>query len=268
MRSVSVTERNQTPTDVFKKSSYLSTSIPLSQDKINRLLAGEEPAASTQLSQQAMEQSQKEVLQARNSIIELNQNKTNAVVNDIDTYFSGMLSHSSLSSLDMGGLISEALQTPGGQGNSTTMSMDLSLTQAKLNYLVQKFTPAEQQAAGFSEINNYIAQKASAQDAVLKDLTSASLAIAKQTGDKEGETGFSQQLDLLNAGQHASQNERRDMLSLTRSTSDSAAWFSGLRQMSRTSDDADFFKDITSSHVAALQQQWNTFMQSVAAIAA
>lgn len=268
MSSVSVTERNQTQTDVFKNNSHLPTSISLSQDKLNRLLAGEEPAASTQLSQQAMEQSQKEVLQARNSIIELNQSKTNAVVNDIDTYFSGMLSQSSLSSLDMGGLISEALQTPDGQGNSTTMSMDLSLTQAKLNYLLQKFIPAEQQAAAFTEINDYISQKSSAQDAVLKDLTSASRAIAKQTGDKEGETHFSQQLDLLNAGQHATQNERRDMLSLTKGTSDSAAWFSGLYQMSRTSDDADFFKDIASSHVAALQQQWNTFLQRVAVITA
>lgn len=183
MSSVSVTDLSQTQNDVFKKTVNLSTSITLSQEKIERMRAGETPA-NPQLSQEAIDKSEKEMLQTRNSIIELNQSKTNAIVNDIDTYFSGMLSQSSLSSLDMGGLISEALQTPGGSGNSTTLSMDLSLTRA--NLLAQKFVPSEHQAASVAEINNYLAKKTDDQDDIVKDMTSRSLAIAKQYGDTAG----------------------------------------------------------------------------------
>ena len=266
MSSVSVTDLSQTQTDVFKKPVNTPVSIPLSQEKIERMRAGETPVT-PQLSQDAIDKSQKALLQARNTNIELNTSKANAIVNDIDTYFSGMLSHSSLSSLDMGGLISEALQTPDGSGNSTTLSMDLSLTQAKLNLLVQKFVPTEHQAASVAEINHYLAKKTDDQDDIVKDMTSRSLAIAKQYGDTAGEKSLSEQLLQLNAGQHETQNERRDMLSLTNSTTDSSAWFSGLRQGIGTRNDADFFKDIASGHVAKLQQQWATFMQSVNAIA-
>lgn len=267
MSSVSVTDLSQTQNDVFKKPVNLPTTITLSQEKIERIRAGETPA-NPQLSQEAIDKSEKEMLQTRNSIIELNQSKTNAIVNDIDTYFSGMLSQSSLSSLDMGGLISEALQTPGGSGNSTTLSMDLSLTQAKLNFLAQKFVPIEHQAASVAEINNYLAKKTDDQDDIVKDMTSRSLAIAKQYGDTAGEKSLSEQLMQLNAGQHETQNERRDMLSLTNSITDSSVWFTGLRQRSGAGNETDFFKDIASSHVAKLQQQWEKFTTMVSVITA
>lgn len=72
----------------------------------------------------------------------------------------------------------------------------------------------------------------------------------------------------LNAGQHETQNERRDMLSLTNSTTDSSVWFSGLRQRSGAGNETDFFKDIASSHVAKLQQQWEKFTTMVNVITA
>ncbi|MEC5319265.1 hypothetical protein VSX61_09975 [Brenneria populi subsp. brevivirga] len=257
MGSVSTLGITQTQPDVFEKSINSPASIILSQEKVSRIHAGETPA--TQLSQEAIDKSQKELLQTRNSIIELNKSQTNAVVNDIDTFFSGMLTHSSVSSSDMGGLISEALQTPGGSGNSTTISMDLSLTQAKLNHLVEKFIPSEYQAATFSEISDYVYEKASAQDDILKEMTSRSLAIAKQYGDQSGVNNFSEQLDLLDSGQHVTQTERNDMLSLTNSTTDSSSWFSGLRQSVNMNNDTDFFKNIETSHINQLQQQWKKF---------
>ncbi|EXU74123.1 hypothetical protein [Erwinia mallotivora] len=259
MSSISTTGMAQS--DVFSKPVNTATSLVLSEEKISQIKAGETPAI--QLSQEATEKSQQALLQSRNSIIALTKSQTNAVTNDVDTFFSGMLTHSTASSADMGGLISEALQTPGGSGNSTTNSMDLSLTQAKLNYLVEKFVPAEYQAATRSEINNYVTSKATGQDEILKDMTSRSLAIAQQYGDQEGVKNFSQQLDLLSSGQHETQTERSAMLSLTNSTSDSSSWFSGLHQMVNENDDADFFKSIESSHITQLQQQWEKFTSMV-----
>lgn len=260
MSSMSVTDLSQTQTDVFKKSIATPTTIRLSQEKIDGIHAGEEPApATTDLSPEAIEKAQKEVLQTRNNIIELNKSKTNAVINDVDTFFSGMLSQASVSSLDMGGLISEALQSPDGAGNATTSAMDLSMTQAKLNALVEKFVPAEHQAASYAEIDHYVSKKASDQDALLKETTNSSLAIASQQGDMAGVEKYQQQLNLLESGQHATQIERQAMLDLTNSTTDSSAWFSGLRQSVNASADTGFFKDLATAHIAKLEAQWQKF---------
>lgn len=250
-----------TQTDVFEKKLNTPTSFVLSQETISRIHSEEKPAS--QLSQEAIDKNLKELLQARNSTIEINKSQTNAVVNDIDTFFSGMLSHSSVSSLDMGGLISKAIQAPGGSGNSTTMSMDLSVTQAKLNYLVQEFIPSQYQADTLSEVKNYVYSKASAQDELSKDTTRQSLVIAKQQGNLSDEEYLSGQLDLLNAGQHITQTERNDMLSLTSSTTDSSTWFSELRQIVSLNNDTDFFKTIETSHINQLQQEWNQFTDLV-----
>lgn len=244
--------------DVFSKQENMPKTIPLARETVNRLIA-DAPSSTTQLSKEAIDKNLKEVIQIRNSTIEKNRSTTNGITNDIDTWFSALQSHSSLSKTDMSGLISDALHSYTGSGNSTTLSMDLAVTQGMLNKLVERFVPADQQAESYREVEKFVSDKASAQDAVLQDLTQRSLDIARQYGDTAGVTQFEQQLDSISHGEHATQKERDAMLSITDTTASSAGWLSAFTQLVHNSGDNDFFKRISYDHISQLATRIEQF---------
>lgn len=238
-------------TDIFSKQASLPKTIPLSKETVNRLIS-DAPSATTQLSKEAIDKNLKEVIQIRNSTLEKSSSATNGITNEIDTYFSALQSHSSLSRTDMSGLISDALQSYTGSGNSTTLSMDLAVTQGMLNKLVERFVPSDKQAESYREVEKFVSDKVTAEDAILQDLTQRSLNIARQYGDTAGVTQFQQQLDSISYGQHATQKERDAMLNITGHTESSAGWLSAFTQGVNNSGDSDFFKRISYDHITQL----------------
>lgn len=261
MSSVNMLGITPRPDADLKNNFSTTQSIPLAEEKLSRIHADE--AQPVQLSKEAIEKNQKEILQVRNRDLKSNLSQQNLIVNDIDKYFSKLQLHSSMSDLDMGGLISEALQVPGGSGNSTTLSMDLTATKAKLDYLVNKFVPSEHHSESFLEVDAYISKKASDNDNVIEKLTSASLEIAIQYNRGSDAIYYKQQVDLLDIGQQNSQIERNKMLSLPNSTSDSSSWLSGLHRIIDSNADDAFSKNIERAHITKLTQQWTKFTELV-----
>lgn len=259
---ISSTENSIKGVDVFSKRENIPETIPLSKETVNRLLSGA-PSATTQLSREAIDKNQKEVILIRNSIIEKSSSATNGITNDIDTWFSALQSHASLSRTDMSGLISDALQSYNGSGNSTTLSMDLAVTRGMLNKLVERFVPADHQAESYREVEKFVSGKVTEQDTILQDLTQRSLDIARQYGDTAGVTQYQQQLDSISHGQHETQKERDAMLNITGTTASSAGWLSGFRQMVSQSSDPDFFKRISYDHLSQLGSRIEQFVNKV-----
>ncbi len=248
-------------TDVFSKQENIPRSIVLTKAQVSQLISDAE-SVTPQLSQEAIDKNMKEVVASRNSIIEKTRSPVNNIINDVDTYFSSTLSYSSLPETSMSSLISDALQSYSGSGNSTTLSMDLAVTKGMLTKLVQSFVPEEHQAQSFSEVEKFVSARASEQDEILRDLTSRSLDIARQYGSQSDKDYYQQQLDLLGSGQHDTQKERDAMLTLT-STDSTAGWLSGLTQMVSKSNDSDFFKSISNEHISELKSRLEQFMNKL-----
>lgn len=247
--------------DAFSKQEHLAKSIVLTKEQVSQLISGAK-SVTPQLSQEAIDKNLKEVLASRNSTIEMSKIPVNSIINDVDTNFSSTLSHSSLPEIAMSSLISDALQSYSGSGNSTTLSMDLAVAKGMLTKLVQSFIPEEYQAQSFSEVEKFVSAKASAQDEILRDLTSTSLDIARQYGNQSDKDYYQHQLDLLGSGQHDTQKERDAMLTLTSSDS-TIGWLSGLTQIVSKSNDSDFFKSISNEHISELKSRLEQFMNKL-----
>ncbi|PZL91717.1 hypothetical protein CKF43_16785 [Pantoea graminicola] len=248
---ISASENSLIGADVFSKQQSLPRTITLTQEQVSKLI-DPAPSALPQLSQAARDKNLSEVVQLRNGIMDKSRAATHGITNEIDTWFSALQSDATLSATDMSGLISDALQSYSGSGNSTTLSMDLAVTKGMLNKLVERFVPGEKQADSFREVAKFVADKVKTQDTLLHDLTRQSLDIARQYGDSAGVNQFQQQLDLLSRGEHETQKERDALFSLTDATDSSAGWLSGFRQMVSQSSDSDFFKSISYDHIAQL----------------
>ncbi|WP_288474824.1 hypothetical protein [uncultured Pantoea sp.] len=248
---ISASENSLTGVDVFSKQASLPKTIPLTKEQVSRVI-DTAPSALPQLSQAARDKNLNEVIQLRNGILDQSRAVTNGIINDIDTGFAALQSDATLSETDMAGLISDALQSYSGSGNTTTLSMDLAVTKGMLNKLVERFVPEEKQADSYREVAKFVADKVRAQDTLLHDLTQQSLDIARQYGDSAGVNQFQQQRDLLSRGEHETQKERDTLFSLTDTSGSSAGWLSGFRQVVSQSSDSDFFKSISYDHIAQL----------------
>ena len=244
--------------DLSAKAERYGGNISLAQEDVS-LLKANVGTLTPSLSQEAIEKSMNDLLQSRNSIIIQSRSQVNGISNDVDSYFSSLQADSSLSPEEMSGLIAGALQSYDGSGNSTTLSMDLAVTKGMLRKLVKSFVPEAAQAQSFSEVDRFISAKKKAQDELLRDMTSRSLDIARQYGTQSDQQYFEQQLELLSAGTHDTQNQRAQMLSVTESSDDSSAWLSALAQTINKNDDSDFFKNISAEHINGLKIRIKAF---------
>jgi len=163
----------------------------------------------------------------------------------------------------MGSLVGKAITSPDDSGDAVTQSMDLAMSKAKLNSLVDKFIPAEYRQEAAAKVDSYIQKKTAESDNIRTSLNQAALAAARQAGDAEGINNAQHQLDLLSSGLHPSQTQRREMLDLA-SSSDSSDWFSGFHAtVSQGSSASSPYYSIELEHISKLQTQWDTFMAEV-----
>lgn len=230
------------------------------------------PAAASsgsEISQEARDKALKEVAKTKSQMIQA-QASHSLLINDpqIGELVKALEDSTPSGINDMAGLISTALTAPAGSGTANTLSQDLALSKAKLNYLVTKFIPPAQQDAAGALVDRYVEQKAQGQDDVYIALKKTQLDIDKQTGN--GEQAQTQQaLDALQQGQAALQTQRNAMLHLVDDTTDSAAWFTALRQtLPASSSDYDPGHRIELAHIDSLQAQWEAFTADVARLTA
>ncbi|WP_343463914.1 hypothetical protein [Pantoea sp.] len=226
-------------------------------------------SSGSEISQEAREKALREVANTKSQMIQA-QASHSLLINDpqIGEWVNAIEDHAPIGINDMAGLISTALNAPAGSGTANTLSQDLALSKAKLNYLVTKFIPPAQQDAAGALVDRYIEQKTQGQDNVYIALKKTQLAIDKQTGNGE-ETQTQQALDALQHGQAALQTQRSAMLHLVDDTTNSADWFTTLRQtLPASSGDYDPGHSIELAHIDALQAQWEAFTAEVARLTA
>ncbi|EOI5798835.1 hypothetical protein ACMS1M_002996 [Cronobacter dublinensis] len=179
---------------------------------------------------------------------------------EIADNFAGFAELSNLSGLDMGTLLSEALNAPDSSANTATSDMDLAMKQAKLNYIVSNYVPQENQAKAQTMVSDWLSKQSAGQDDVMKTMTKAFIDIAKQTGDMASVKQYDNQLSQLDAGKHESQTRRAETLAITSQMSTPSAWFAGFASKVNESQDPASVKQLEKAHIDALKSQWDLFL--------
>nr|WP_208091955.1 hypothetical protein [Cronobacter turicensis] len=241
--------------------------VSISTDKTSAVQSGSEPGVNAGQSKEEQEKNLQNLLAQRRAVLEQQANSSVPGIilhSEISDNFADFSTLSTLSSLDMGSLLSEALNTPAAStSNSTTGDMDLAMQQAKLNYIVTQYVPQENQAKAQEMVSGWLAKKTAAQDDMMKTMTKAFIDIAKQNGDMASVKQSEDQLSLLDAGKSESQKARNDMLAVTATSSSAPEWFSGFMRKVNESQDPASVKQLEKAHIDALKSQWDIFLARV-----
>ncbi|EOC1348264.1 hypothetical protein ACI093_003371 [Cronobacter turicensis] len=241
--------------------------VSISTDKTSAVQSGSEPGVNAGQSKEEQEKNLQNLLAQRRAVLEQQANSSVPGIvlhSEISDNFADFSTLSTLSSLDMGSLLSEALNTPAAStSNSTTGDMDLAMQQAKLNYLVAQYVPQENQAKAQDIVTAWMTKKTAAQDDMMKTMTKAFIDIAKQNGDMASVKQSEDQLSLLDAGKSESQKARNDMLAVTATSSSAPEWFSGFMRKVNESQDPASVKQLEKAHIDALKSQWDIFLARV-----
>ncbi|EOC0587723.1 hypothetical protein ACI01G_002917 [Cronobacter sakazakii] len=241
--------------------------VAISADKASAVQSGSDTPVNAGQSKEEREKSLQNMLAQRRAVLEQQANSSVpglVLHSEINDNFADFSKLSTLSSLDMGSLLSEALNTPAAStSNSTTSDMDLAMQQAKLNYLVAKYVPQENQAKAQDIVTAWMTKKTAARDDEMKTMTQAFIDIAKQNGDMASVKQYENQLSLLEAGKGESQKARNDILAVTAGSTSAPEWFSGFMSKVNESRDPTPVKQLEKAHVDALKAQWDTFLARV-----
>lgn len=178
----------------------------------------------------------------------------NDAVSFIDFFY-----HSNISADDMATALHQALTSPQGSGDETTLGMDVAMTQAKLNYVVDKFVTADYQQQARDFVAGFVAKKGEQADQTNRAALSQSAALAQSLGDSGQAKQSQQAIEQLDAGTHASQLDRKAMLAITADGRDSNSWFAQMNQRVENSGSLPFITALEKNHLSALQQQWTQF---------
>ena len=178
----------------------------------------------------------------------------NDAVSFIDFFY-----HSNISADDMATALHQALTSPQGSGDETTLGMDVAMTQAKLNYVVDKFVTADYQQQARDFVAGFVAKKGEQADQTNRAVLSQSAALAQSPGDSGQAKQSQQAIEQLDAGTHASQLDRKAMLAITADGRDSNSWFAQMNQRVESSGSLPFITALEKNHLSALQQQWTQF---------
>lgn len=178
----------------------------------------------------------------------------NDAVSFIDFFY-----HSNISADDMATALHQALTSPQGSGDETTLGMDVAMTQAKLNYVVDKFVTADYQQQARDFVAGFVTKKGEQADQTNRAVLSQSAALAQSPGDSGQAKQSQQAIEQLDAGTHASQLDRKAMLAITADGRDSNSWFAQMNQRVENSGSLPFITALEKNHLSALQQQWTQF---------
>ena len=181
-----------------------------------------------------------------------------ATANDAVSFID-FFQHSTINADDMATALHQALTSPQGSGDETTLGMDVAMTQAKLNYVVDKFVSADYQQQARDFVAGFVAKKGEQADQTNRAALTQSAALAQSMGDTAQAKQSQQAIEQLDAGTHSSQTDRKAMLAITANADDSSSWFAQMNQRVENSGSLPFVTALEKNHIGALQQQWSQF---------
>ena len=174
--------------------------------------------------------------------------------------FQAFFQHATVEADEMADALHSALMSPGQGGDVATNARDLALTQARLNLVVEKYVSSDYQSEAGAFVSQFIDDKASQADQVNKVALTQAAKLAQSLGDNEQARHHLDAIAQLNAGTHASQRIRNEMLTLTAGSHDSEVWFSSINQWVNDNHGLSWSVEVEKSHLSALQAQWQTFV--------
>jgi len=180
-----------------------------------------------------------------------------ATANDAVSFIE-FFQHATINADVMATALHQALTSPQGSGDETTLGMDVAMTQAKLNYVVDKFVSADYQQQARDFVAGFVAKKGEQADQTNRAALTQSAALAQSLGDTGQAKQSQQAIEQLDAGTHASQTDRKAMLAIT-NAGESDSWFAQMNQRVENSGSLPFITALEKSHLGALQQQWTQF---------
>ena len=181
-----------------------------------------------------------------------------ATANDAVSFID-FFQHSTINADDMATALHQALTSPQGSGDETTLGMDVAMTQAKLNYVVDKFVSADYQQQARDFVAGFVAKKGEQADQTNRAALTQSAELAQSMGDTAQAKQSQQAIEQLDAGTHSSQTDRKAMLAITANADDSNSWFAQMNQRVENSGSLPFVTTLEKNHIGALQQQWSQF---------
>ncbi|MGY5955767.1 DUF5610 domain-containing protein [Kosakonia sp. BK9b] len=180
--------------------------------------------------------------------------------------FIDFFQHSTVAADDMANALHQAMTSPEVSGDYTTNAMDLALTQAKLNKVVQQYVSADYQQQASDFVAQFIREKADQADQQTRVVLTQAATLAQSLGDSGQAQHHQEAIAQLSAGTHASQTVRNEMLQLTAGSKDSDVWFTQLNDRVNASPSLPYISEMEKSHISALQQQWQSFVNNVSAV--
>lgn len=174
--------------------------------------------------------------------------------------FQGFFQNATVSADDMADALHKALTSPTQNGDYATNAMDLALTQAKLNLVVQKYVAADYQNEANAFVTQFIGEKNAQADQMTKVVLTQAIKLSQSLGDRDQARHHLDAIAQLREGTHSSQTIRNEMLSLTASTTDSQAWFSSINNWVEGNRSLPYILEIEKGHINALQEQWQSFV--------
>lgn len=146
-----------------------------------------------------------------------------------------------------------ALSSVPGSGTQLTDSMDLAMTQAKLNKLVDENIAADWQPLARQTVQQFIQAKVTMQDNEWQSVAKQDIALAASRGDDASQAQAESDLAVLQAGNSHHQQLRTAFLELTRDTTNSDDWFSTFSAAIHGKGALEYEEQM---HVHALSKQW------------
>lgn len=177
--------------------------------------------------------------------------------------FQGFFQNATVSADEMADALHKALTSPSQNGDYTTNAMDLALTQAKLNQVVQTYVAADYQNEASAFVTQFIGDKTAQADQMTKVVLTQATKLSQSLGDREQAQHHLDAIAQLSEGTHSSQTIRNEMLSLTASSADSDAWFSSISNWVEKNRSLPYILEIEKGHISALQEQWQSFVASL-----
>ena len=174
--------------------------------------------------------------------------------------FQAFFQNATVSADEMADALHKALSSPTQSGDYTTNAMDLALTQAKLNLVVQKYVTTDYQNEASAFVARFIGEKSSQVDQMTKVVLTQANRLSESLGDRDQAQHHQDAIAQLTEGTHPSQKIRNEMLSLTASTTDSEAWFSSINNWVEQNRSLPYILEIEKGHISALHEQWQSFV--------
>lgn len=244
-----------------------SIAVTISAEALARGMEGQTPPTKEQI-----EETMRAVAQVRNANMAATTRggpslasefyRDPATANDA-VRFIDFFQHSTVAADDMASALHQAMTSPEVSGDYTTNAMDLALMQAKLNKVVEQYVSADYQQQASDFVASYISEKADQADQMTRVVLNQATKLAQSLGDDEQAQHHQDAIAQLSAGTHSSQTVRNEMLQLTANTKDSDVWFTRLNDRVSESRPLPYISEIEKSHISALQQQWQNFVDNL-----